>query len=400
MSRYRLLAVVAIVFFIIASSITVLWYSSFREQSSGGDQSPSTTPVTTTTYTLTTTTSSLPHTGTYTTYTNTSVFYREGGVWVYRGCVGDWCYSLLVYPNCTSVFSITYNGSGMDVENPLLPLTAGLQFVIVKPSGNLTVRKPGLYYYNQTVTIEHGLSDSISFSLLDAEALYVYGRILGKIPFTLYITLPYPLTTVTVHPPYSTTTKPLCNLELEGVYSEPMETGLEVIYMDNGTLVRNGVVEVFIQRELVGEYTPILRGYIKNIGDTPIEIYRWRADIVLLNISSDGVEYAWVGKELIVYVPSMTVLPPPCRIPGGYEVIYRSDILYPGENTSIEVYLANQVDSIEIKGWMYLEITLKYTPIKELYNIVDNGYLDYIKAGKTYNTKTITFTIQTHREQE
>ncbi len=385
MSSHRLFIVVAIVLLILILA-SILLYSGFNNK---GSPSTSTSTPASTTHTPSTTMTN-PSTNTWFTHTSSTILYTYNNLAVYRGCIDEWCYSLIVYPNCTGLFTIVYNGSSLTVENPLLPLTAGLQFIIVKSTDNVTVRKPGMYYYNQTVTIKHGDRDSMRLDLSNALALYIYGKILGKIPFNLYITL-HPL-----HTCMTTSTKPPCSLILEGVYSEPRETAIEIIHMDNGTLVRNGVVEVFIYKELSNKYNPVIKGYIRNIGDTPLIVSQWSGNVVLLNISSNGVDYTWVNKTIPVIKPQITVAPIPCNVPEGYQIIYQ--VLYPGEKTEIEIHLVNKIDDTELKGWMYLEITLEYTPIKELYSIkTDNAIIDYAKIGKTYNTKTITITTQVHR---
>ena len=317
----------------------------------------------------------------------------------YYGLIGNWFYSLVIYPNGTGIFTIEYTGnSSLNVEKALLPLTAGLQFIIERSSGNQTVRKVGSYYYPLAV-IEPGTKDSMRLNLYGAHKLYVYGSILGKIPFRVVFTL-HPMNmqwmrTITIITcPMTITTRTTiatCKLYLENSYPEPLKSTITIKTSDNYTIVSDGTIQLSISKLVSNS---IIEIDVLNSGNSAIYIPKFIDNqwgkIKIINMSTDGKNFIPVNKYIPLVAPITTVLPIPCK--SSMEIVPKPNILYPGHGRTITLHIIKEIEGISLKGWVYAEISIKYIPIKEIYRIYhEDQELRYYRAITPYKERTITF---------
>ncbi|RLG87688.1 MAG: hypothetical protein DRO15_04470 [Thermoprotei archaeon] len=319
----------------------------------------------------------------------------------YYGLIGNWSYSLVIYPNGTGIFTIEYTGNNsLNVEKALLPLIAGLQFIIERSSGNQTIRKVGSYYYPSAV-IEPGTKDSMRLSLHGAHKLYVYGSILGKVPFRAVFTL-YPInmqlmrniTIITCPMTITTrTTIATCELYLENSYPEPLERAVAIKTSDIYTIISDGIIQLSINKLVSNS---IIEVDVLNNGDSAIYIpqfidNQW-GKIRIINMSADGKKFISINRYIPLIAPTFTTPPIPCRT--SMNIVPKLYILYPGHRRSITIHIVREVEGIPLRGWVYAEISIKYIPIKEIHRVYHEGQeLSYYRAIIPYKERTITFTI-------
>lgn len=106
--------------------------------------------------------------------------------------IDDWAITITLYGNGTGVLRLEYVGEKpLVIENPLLPLTAGLNIALEynDPSRNIVLRSLGTYYYNSSVTIEHGNYSQVKFDSRGLKSIKIEGKILGQIPVRVHIPL-------------------------------------------------------------------------------------------------------------------------------------------------------------------------------------------------------------------
>jgi len=334
----------------------------------------------------------------------------------YVFALGDWFIEVRIVGSSGSLI-IGYIGSEpLTVENPLLPIAAGLSVELIysDPSRNTVIRRPGTYY-NATMTISPGTTDSITF---DAEGLImirVSGRILGKIP--VYIEIPVGssqmvtdtvIDTDTQIPGSATVTTATsipysCRVVKVSEYPEPRSREVVITETGDETAVSDGVVEIRIPAKISGSIEiPIT---LTNIGGAALFIHVPR-EFTVINATEDGVHYITLDITIGEPVPTIT-LPPQLQecmynIPPGTEIVYPSSILLePSDRATIKAPLLSDVLEKLIsgynfyRGWIYIKMKLTYTAIRELYRIeADNAYS--ITAAKPYSTKEIEFTFRVY----
>jgi len=329
--------------------------------------------------------------------------------------LGDWFIEVRIAGSSGTLTVGYMGGEPLTVENPLLPLTAGLNVELIysDPSRNTVIRQLGSYYYNATMTISPGATDSITFGAEGLLLIKASGRILGKIPVYIEIPVgsPQQLVAVTVtqvsRPVTVTTVTSIpysCRFVKVSEYPEPRGGEVVITETDNETIVSDGVVEIRIPAKISGSIEiPIT---LANIGGAALYIHTSK-EFTVINTTEDGVHYITLNRTIREVVPTIT-LPPQLQTcmysrPPGTEIVYPFFILLePSDRTTITAPLLSAAlkelisDYNFYRGWIYIRMKLTYTTIRELYRIEADNIMYSITAAKPYSTKELEFTFKVY----
>ncbi len=333
--------------------------------------------------------------------------------------IGDWAISIILQDNGTGILRVEYIGEKpLTIENPLLPLTAGLDIALeyADPSRNTIIKGLGTYYYNASITIEHGNYSQMKFDSRNLTSIRIEGEILGQIPVRIYIPLAgvtclhraIKTVTVTVTEPVTSqktataSAEKACKLELIGEYREQSPGQLRREIEDNQTIYTDNVIEVHIPLEVYSTRIPLT---IINKGRTPLVIHRWYFEYEIVNISFDGEHYIQVNKK-IAYAAPTTTIPPwimDCiSVDNDIRVWGVNDILMPGQSTTLVLDVPDNILGDHYKVWLNARLSLEYQEVKQLFKIrLNNTVWKYSLAAKTYekiNELSLVFNTRIVRE--
>ncbi len=337
---------------------------------------------------------------------------KTGELLNYLAMIGNWTISISINDNGTGILMVKYSGEKpLTVKNPLLPLTAGLNIALEykDPSKNNVIRNLGTYYYNASITIEPGNYSQVRFNADGLKSIRVEGKILGKIPVKIYIPITITeenkacprteTTTITVTviekrlTETTSTSKTNCKLELIGEYGEPKPSLAKTRIEESRTIYTDGVLEIIAPTETRSLRIPL---EIINIVDTPLIVKTWYFTYEIVNISFDGQHYKSLGRKLTYAVPTTTIPPwiTGCIEPGSNIMIWGvRDILMPNHTGNLIITIPEDVLENHDNAWMYIKLSLGYTPVRQLYKIiVNNTAWKYNLAAKTSNN---TYKVET-----
>ncbi|ADM27674.1 hypothetical protein Igag_0857 [Ignisphaera aggregans DSM 17230] len=331
----------------------------------------------------------------------------------YRFVFSDWFIEIDITGEGKGTLTIGYMGSEpLVVENPLLPLIAGIDIELLyrDPSINTMIREPGTYY-NTTMTISPGISDSISFDARDLTMIRARGRILGKIP--IYIEIPIATTqttmvvTVTQIPQAITqtiTTIYSCRYVKEAEYPEPPAKDVVVTETGNETIASDGVVEIHIPMKINEPVIPII---MKNIGDVPLVVgANYIIRYTIINVTEDGIHYKIINKSAVevMLMPIIVDFVPELQLcisnrPVDTEVIdlFTTPFVFePSESDIITTLHLSNIEELRgfNKGWIYIKMRISYTPIKEIYRIESGNA--FVSAVRLYSRREIEFVFRVY----
>ena len=320
------------------------------------------------------------------------------------------------------VLNVTYTGSEpLEVEDPLLPLTAGLQLTLNYTDGRHTVaRKPGTRHWNTTLEIQPGTSDTIGFNAAGLEYLAVEGVLPDGTPVELSVSLYTPpcrnpstitsLVTVTLTeevgscPETQTTKPPACVVEHVASYPEPPAGEIRRAEEPNATIYTDGVVEIRAPAEVRGLWIPI---NMTNLWSAPLMPSTFHTEFTIINASTDGVNYFkvdWRGH----YFTSVVTMPP---IPSScleqldeYGPVYSGYLLQPGETSKVlGLWIPDNFEWLRgaSEAWLYIKTVVKYQPVADAYTMrvpdnPDYSYLENFLAVKLYGERTVEIVFRVH----
>ncbi len=303
--------------------------------------------------------------------------------------IGEWAITIALQSNGTGILRIEYVGEKpLTIENPLLPLTAGLDITLEysNPSKNTVLKGLGTYYYNASVTIEHGNYSQIKFDARNLTSIRIEGKMLGKIPVRIYIpliianytcnTARTSTVTVTVtritSSQVTTIPETKCKLELIGEYMEPKQESLRKEVGNNQTLYTNSVMEIRIPLETYSTRIPLT---IINRGESPIVLHKWYFEYEVINISFNGEHYENINRKLAYAVPTTTIPPwiMDCtRTNNNIWIWGRNDVLMPSQKTIVTLDIPDDILGNHDEVWSYIRVHLEYQGVKKLYRILLN----------------------------
>ena len=317
--------------------------------------------------------------------------------------IDNWSIIVRLYVNGTGVLRVQYVGEKpLIVENPLLPLTAGLSVTLEysDSSKNTVIKSLGSYYYNASITIEHGNYSDMKFDAKGLVSIRVEGKILGKIPVRIHIPLTSAMTsnynctstsivtvTVTKTTCYQTTSTSIsetsCKLVHAGKYLQVEPSTIIRRVEGNQTIVSDSIIEVHIPLEVD---TDSLRLIIMDKSEVPVIVNKWYFVYEIVNVSFDGVHYERVNKKMSFAIPTTTIPPwiTDCiRLKPGLRIFNKNDIIMPGGNASFTLTIPRDVLDSHSEAWMYIALNLEYWPVQELYNIsINNTIWKHVIATK------------------
>ena len=317
--------------------------------------------------------------------------------------------------------NVTYVGSEpLEVENPLLPITAGLQLTLNYTDGSSTVlRKPGTRHWNTTLEIRPGTSNAVGFNAAGLEYLAVEGVLPDGTPVELGLSLYVPscrystatsLVTVTLTeevcgcPETQTTEAPRCVVEHLGSYPEPPAREVDRFEKPGATVYTDGVVEIRIPAEVKGLRIPI---NMTNLWSAPLMPLTFHTEYTIINASTDGTNYfkvGWKGR----YFVSMVTMPP---IPSscldqlnGYGPVYSGYLLQPGETSRVlELWIPDDFEWLQDAGeaWLYIKTVINYQPVADAYTmrVPDDpsySYLENFLLVQLYRERSIEMVFRVH----
>ena len=359
----------------------------------------------------------------YTTSLYTSAHAMRSSTYLFE--IGNWAIIIELTSEGKGILTVRYVGDKpLVVENPLLPLTAGLSIVLSysDPSKDTIIRKTGIYYYNTSVELRRGNESRVSFDARGLRLIRVEGKILGKIPVRITLplgskalescicTMTVTITkTVTIHKVTQTTTTGYCEFIREAEYPEPVGNDLTRVELGNETVISDGVLEIHVPLIATGSKIPLI---FENKQKTPLWVLAYYVEYMIVNATEDGVHYRQVNYRIVHVVPMTTIppLPPVCRDkqPHGTSLINYKGIyvLEPGEKaTLLKLTIPTNIDELEgfREGWMYIKAKIRYTPIKEVYRIETTtdywsvSYLSrYYRAVALYDTREMEIVFRVY----
>ncbi len=334
---------------------------------------------------------------------------RMGYEYVFR--LGYWQLRITV-GEVNGTLTATYVGEKpLEVEDPLLPITAGLQLTLrYSDGGEEVVRKSGTKYWNTTLEIEPGEKDSIGFESRGLEFIGVGGTLPDGTPVEIKLPLNQPPATVTMTeivyscPETQTAEAPGCVVEHVASYPEPPAGEIRRAEERNATIYTDGVVEIRAPAEVRGNEIPVV---MVNLWNTPIVSENYYVEYTIVNASIDGSHYfdvGWTGGFAVTM--TMPPVPPSCldQLPGRYGVFYKGSLLEPGEQAKVlYLWLPRDLESLQGAGeaWLYVKTKVTYSPVAEAYSIAvpdnpDYSYLENFLAIKLYEERSIEIVFRVH----
>lgn len=333
---------------------------------------------------------------------------------------GYWALRVSLGPSNGSL-TVTYLGSqALYLENPLLPLTAGLQLTLRYTDGSETVvRKPGARHWNTTVEIGPGESSSMGFNAEGLSSIKVEGSLPDGTPVELSIPLRAPpcrgastvtmLSTVTVTETVCGCTEthtaetPACIAEHVASYPEPPAGEVRRLEEPGATIHTDGVVEISAPAEVRGRWINI---NMTNLWNTPVRPATFYTEFTIINASTDGTNYFGVGWTG-VYAATVTtpLIPGSClEQVGNHYPIYADSILEPGETAKIVGFrLPENLDFLQGVGeaWLYIRATVKYQPVADVYKIrvpddPSYSYLEHFLLVQLYRERSMEIVFRVH----
>ncbi len=324
------------------------------------------------------------------------------GYWQLRITVGE----------VNGTLTATYVGEKpLEVEDPLLPITAGLQLTLHYSDGSEeVVRKSGTKYWNTTLEIEPGEEDSIGFESQGLEFIGVGGTLPDGTPVEIKLPLSQLLATVTMTeimyscPETQTTVAPECVVEHLASYPEPPAGEIRRAEEPNATIYTDGVVEIRAPAEVRGLWIPI---NMTNLWSAPLMPSTFHTEFTIINASTDGVNYFkvdWRGH----YFTSVVTMPP---IPSScleqldeYGPVYSGYLLQPGETSKVlRLWIPDNFEWLRgaSEAWLYIKTVVKYQPVADAYTmrVPDDPSYSYLKnflLVRLYGERTVEIVFRVH----
>ncbi len=317
--------------------------------------------------------------------------------------------------------NVTYIGDEpLEVENPLLPITAGLQLTLNYTDGrHVVVRQPGTRYWNTTLEIRPGTSDTIGFNAAGLEYLAVEGVLPDGTPVELSLSLYVPscrYTTVTSPvtvtlteevcgcPETQTTEAPRCVVEHLGSYPEPPVREVNRFEKPDATVYTDGVVEIRIPAEARGLWIPI---NMTNLWSAPLMPLTFHTEYTIINASTDGVNYFKVGWRGLQFASMVTMPPIPSSCLdqlNGYGPVYSGYLLQPGETSRVlRLWIPDNFDWLQgaSEVWLYVKTTVNYQPVADAYtmSVPDDpsySYLENFLLVQLYRERSVELVFKIH----
>ncbi len=281
----------------------------------------------------------------------------------------------------------------LEIEDTLLPLTAGLELLLRYADGREdVVEGSGTRYVNTGARIVPGEEDTLSFNAEDLDLILVRGSMPDGTPINLVVPVSqaarrcWPRVTVTVTTTITvaatneseggeTSEIPECVVDLAASYPEPSSGETRRLEEANATVFTNGILEVRVPSEVEGRSITLI---LYNPGTTPILVSRDRMEVTIINVSTDRTNYFDLGFTYYIVIPTVTLspLPPSCadKVPWPYRLVYPGslDILKPGDTLTLQpITIPKNIEGLEDadEAWFYIKVHINYWPIKEIYRI-------------------------------
>ena len=322
--------------------------------------------------------------------------------------LGNWFIVIDIYENGSGALTVTYVGNeALKINNALLPLTAGLNVILICDNGTTTARKVGTYYPNATIV--PGTGDTMKFAVSNIKVIEVEGAILGKIPLKMRIPLEtrFPTISTPVTAPAivtitktggvgetHTTTQLKCSFVLEEEYREPSVCPIRMEIMNNASVTTDCVAEVYIPSiTTTAGGGPGVIIEVRNVGEVPIYVCTSYIEVEIVNGSIDGVNYIPIHKKVTYVVPGTTIPPQVlgCNPPEGSFIIPEASILRKGEHVKIPLTWVMPKEVLEKYKYIYINVKIKYAPIRAIYGVTGElpKYIKNYKAVLLYQWRTI-----------
>ena len=321
---------------------------------------------------------------------------------------GNWSIVIDIYENSSGALTVTYVGNeALKINNALLPLTAGLNVILICDNGTTTVRKVGAYYPNATIV--PGTRDTMKFAVNSIKVIKVEGAILGKIPLKIRIPLGtrLPAISTPVTAPVTVTitkivgvsethtaTQLKCSFVLEEDHSEPPACPIRMEVLNNGSVTTDCVAGVYIPSvTTTANGTPRVIIEVRNVGEVPIHVCTNYVEAEIVNGSIDGANYIPIHKKVTYVVPGTTIPPQVlgCNPPEGSFIIPEASILRKSEHIRIPLTWVMPKKVLEKYKYVYINVKIKYAPIRAIYGVTGElpKYIKNYKAVLLYQWRTI-----------